>query len=160
MKTLVDYMRDGLNNITKTNMKLTDSQKEFLLKIDRKYNDLIMKFREEHNGKDILNFKEEKEKFLDEYHHNNKYYPVLKFNKDKIKPTKMKQEFEKLLGELNDVPFNCILWKYYRYWMNFYIDICWRGYIQQWLYVLYHASIKSCILDSLQSFLLTENYSS
>ena len=121
MKSLVDYMRDGLNNITKTNMKLTDSQREFLLKIDKKYNNLIMKFREEHNGKDILNFKEEKEKFLDEYHHDKKYYPVLKFNKDKIEPTKMKQEFEKLLCELNNVPFDCILWKYYRYWLNFFI---------------------------------------
>lgn len=120
MKELKDYIQNAFY----PNMKLTESQKQILIRFDRKYNDVIMKFRDEHNGKDILNFKKEKEKFLKEYHKGNKYFPLLEFNKDKIHPLEMKKEFEDLLLELESIHFDCILWKYYKQLLNFYLYVC------------------------------------
>lgn len=125
MKNLFSFIKNAEYNITNShNVKLTETQKQKLVDFDKRYGEVIMKFRDEHNGKDILNFQEERDKFLEEYNAGRKYFPVLKFNKDKIHPTKMKEEFNQLLLEINELDFDCILIPYYKYFINFMIVVC------------------------------------
>ena len=157
MKELCEYILEQLD----FDFELTASEKRKLLQFDKMFNDAIMTFREEHNGKDILNFKEEKEKFLKKYHASEKYYPIIKFEKDKIEPSKMKKQFTDLLYHLDMVPVDCILYTYYKQCINFYITVCEhleRKYKGDYFTVQYHNVINEDIYKEAEEILKNTKY--
>lgn len=159
MKSLKSYIESKIK--TDSKLKLTEEQKKSLLDFDRKYNEIIMLFRNEHNGKDILNFKEERDKFISEYKAGRKYYPLLKFNKDKIHPTKMKNKFNQLLLEIGLMNFDCILFKYYKRSINFMITVCEhleKKYVGDYFTVTYPSEITNEIYQEALNIITHYNY--
>lgn len=115
MKNIKEYICENMV------MKLTKKQKEKLLELDKKYGELILHYREVHNSKDILNFSEERDKFVEMYERGEKYYPTIKMNPDKEDLRNIVDRFKELKFEFENIGFYCLLTKYYLYSINFLI---------------------------------------
>ena len=81
MKSLSTYIdnRIGL-------MKLSETQKEQLIEMDKEYGKLFFLYKKVCNRNSILNLDSEREKFLEARKRGVKYFPVLepKINHDKL----------------------------------------------------------------------------
>ena len=98
-----------LNNFIK--FKMSPSDKEKLLYLDKEYGDLINMYRTDRNWKDVLNVKEECEKFLKSRERGIKYYPILKMHPNKFSENGILPRMLALREEFTN--FNCFLSKYY-----------------------------------------------
>lgn len=109
------------------NLKLSDSNLKKLVDLDRQYNELVMKRRNGFNEKDIINIKEEMDKFLSAYKKGEKYYPQFDLGKCDYNENLI-EELKSLKNEFNSFR-ECYLSKYYVEnlermikWCRFYID--------------------------------------
>ena len=93
--------------------KLSKSDKNKLISLDRKFNDIVMMSRNNFDEKIIYNDKEEMEKFFEYKKENKKYFPKLKVDICKYEQVKIVDKIKQLINEFNN--FDCIL-------SNFYID--------------------------------------
>lgn len=109
MESLLKY----LTHTKRSNLfELSDDDKTRLLYLDKKYWDVVVKYKEKFNIKEISNLDEEYSKFIKAKKGNKKYFPVLKFDSLDISSS------EDILSELKDIltkfrTFNCYISKYY-----------------------------------------------
>ena len=109
MESLLKY----LTHAKRSNLfELGDDDKKRLLYLDKKYWDVVVKYKEKFNIKEISNLDEEYGKFIKAKKCNKKYFPVLKFDSLNISSA------EDILCELKDIltkfrTFNCYISKYY-----------------------------------------------
>jgi hypothetical protein len=109
----------GLYNIlteSKKNFILSSEDKAKLIRLDKRYNTLIMKVRNDFNEKDVKNLDEEREKFFEARKKGEKYFPIfdlgeMKYNTKLLKDLiSLKNEFQKFSS--------CFLSKYYIQCLN------------------------------------------
>lgn len=122
MNDIYTYIKNkGLPNI-----KMSNSDKKYLLELDILYRDLMKEVRTKFNELEVKNLEEEREKFFREKKNGNKYYPILDhgnmdFTFDLLKRLiKLRNDFKKFT--------KCFLSKYYIqqlnskiYWVNYQI---------------------------------------
>lgn len=96
---------------TQKNFRLSKKDISKLLRLDKQYNDLMMKVRNDFNEKDVKNLDEEREKFFAARKKGERYFPVfdlgeMKYNTKLLKDLiSLKNEFQKFSS--------CFLSKYY-----------------------------------------------
>jgi hypothetical protein len=118
--------------------KLQNEDTSRLLRLDRRYNKLVLKRRELFNEKDVANVKEEMEKFFEARKAGKKYYPVLDVEECKY-DDELINELTSLMSDFRAFP-GCYLSKYYIEslnreieWCKFYINkrsepkLAWKG---------------------------------
>jgi hypothetical protein len=111
-------MRELYNILTesKKNFILSPEDKAKLIRLDKRYNTLIMKVRNDFNEKDVKNLDEEREKFFEARKKGEKYFPIfdlgeMKYNTKLLKDLiSLKNEFQKFSS--------CFLSKYYIQCLN------------------------------------------
>ena len=93
-------------------MKLSPSNKRKLIELDKEFNRLSNLRRDDYDGKAVLNVDSEWERFMEEKKHGEKYFPVLKMNKNQYDTDDIIPDLKKLYNEFAGFR-ECFLSKYY-----------------------------------------------
>lgn len=108
MKNLSTYIKESYDNF----LKLSESDKSKLLKLDLEYGELMLIARYETVCRQINNQDEEWEMFKEKHIENGeKYFPVLEYDELKWKKYNLENRANSLIKKFNEL--NCPLSKYY-----------------------------------------------
>lgn len=108
MRSLYDNVQYSVSGYR---MKLTDKEKDKLIKLDAEYGRLQKLFRFSWDYNHPINIDEQYEQFINAYNNGIEFYPILKTNKDVDALRECKDGFMRLASEFQK--FNCFLSKYY-----------------------------------------------
>ena len=118
MKSLTQYLYESFDN----QLKLTQKDKELLIKLDREFNDLADEFEKEHiHFANVTNMEEAVNGVLKAIRTNDKKYQVdIKYEKSNIADDKWCDDFIKKINnlKLDFIELNCYVTKFYIYRIN------------------------------------------
>lgn len=107
MKPLLYYVENSNYDL----FRLSYEEKQYLLELDREYNDICDMFRHDFETHDVQNLDEECEKFLAARAEGKKYFPQIRIPDPKFSTDGILPRAETLLRRFRE--FNCYLSKYY-----------------------------------------------